>query len=343
MPRKPRIEYAGAIYHVTSRGDHGEAIIRDDQDRIRFIKTVADVCERTGWLIHAYVLMNNHYHLLIETPEANLVAGMKWLQGTYTIRYNARHYTYGHLFQGRYKALIMNPAEDGYMRRVSTYIHLNPVRAGLVAANPDSLIKYQWSSYSLYLASKGSRPIWLKTDMVLASLGINPDGYTAQHKYADYIESLLSQMATGKNQELEDDWKEIRHSWCLGDSAFRKQIIEKLDFILKGHDIQSYSGTEIEGHGEVMAEQLLQAIFAKLQLSEQLLATMPKGHNIKRIIAWALRKKTIVSNRWLSDKLYLGHPANIPNYVRSVEQTKDGKLLSLRRQIESYLNPRTDP
>ena len=108
MARPLRIEYAGAVYHVMARGNQGHAIFRDDEDRQRFLETLGEACEKTGWWVHAYVLMGNHYHLLVETPEGNLVAGMKWLQGTYTQRYNGRHEVFGHLFQGRYKAVVID-------------------------------------------------------------------------------------------------------------------------------------------------------------------------------------------------------------------------------------------
>ena len=98
MPRKIRIEYPGAIYHVMSRGDHQEAIFRDAEDRARFLDTFGEACEKTGWRVHAYVLMGNHYHLLLETPEPNLSVGMKWFQSTYTQRFNSRHKVFGHLF-----------------------------------------------------------------------------------------------------------------------------------------------------------------------------------------------------------------------------------------------------
>jgi len=134
MARRPRIEFAGAFYHVTSRGDHGEAVYQDDEDRKRFLTCIGEVCGRTGWRIYAFVLMTNHYHLLLETPEPNLVAGMKWLQGTYTQRFNRRHNLGGHLFQGRYKALVIEDEESGYFLQISSYIYLNPIRAGLVRA-----------------------------------------------------------------------------------------------------------------------------------------------------------------------------------------------------------------
>jgi len=132
MPRKARIEYEGAIYHVMDRGDRLEAIYRDERDREIFLKTLGEVCERCGWKVHAYALMGNHYHLLLETPEANLSRGMRLLQGIYTIRHNARHRLRGHLFQGRYKAILVDGEDATYFRTVGDYIHLNPVRAGLL-------------------------------------------------------------------------------------------------------------------------------------------------------------------------------------------------------------------
>ena len=114
MARQIRIEYDGAAYHVLARGNQGQAIFADDLDRKVWLETLAEACEKTGWRIHAYVMMGHHYHVLVETPEGNLVAGMKWLQGTYTQRYNSRHSVFGHLFQGRYKALVVEGAAGNY-------------------------------------------------------------------------------------------------------------------------------------------------------------------------------------------------------------------------------------
>ena len=150
MARPLRIEYAGAVYHVMARGNQGRAIFRDDQDCRCFLDTVGEACEKTGWWIHAYVLMGNHYHLLVETPEGNLVAGMKWLQGTYTQRFNSRHEVFGHLYQGRYKAVIIDGSSPGYFEVVGTYIHLNPARAGLIGMGQEPLKRYRWSSYPWY-------------------------------------------------------------------------------------------------------------------------------------------------------------------------------------------------
>ncbi|MFV2044794.1 MAG: transposase, partial [Anaerolineales bacterium] len=143
MPRQVRIEFPGASYHVMCRGDHREAIFADDADRECFIETLGQAGKRAGWRIHAYVLMGNHYHLLVETPQANLVRGMTWFQTTYTVRYNARHKTSGHLYGGRYKAVLIEAADGGgaekadYFSTLLDYIHLNPVRAGLVKGAKD--------------------------------------------------------------------------------------------------------------------------------------------------------------------------------------------------------------
>src|ERR1043166_4581899 len=134
VPRALRIEYEGAIYHVMNRGDHREDIFRDDHDRSRFLSALGEACAKTQWQVHAYCLMRNHFHLVLETPQPNLVAGMKWLLGVYTKRFNIRHKLCGHLLAGRYKALIVDSSGNGYLRTVCDYVHLNPVRAKLVKA-----------------------------------------------------------------------------------------------------------------------------------------------------------------------------------------------------------------
>ena len=147
-----------------SRGNHGDLIFRDDSDREAFLKCLGQAAEKTGWLIHAYVLMGNHYHLLLETPRGNLVAGMKWLQGADTQRFNSRHKLWGHLLQGRYKALNVDGNDKSYFQTVATYIHLNPVRARIVLPDHQRLSTFRWSSYPHYLARPAKRPVWLSVE-----------------------------------------------------------------------------------------------------------------------------------------------------------------------------------
>jgi putative transposase len=131
MARPLRLEFSGAVYHVTARGDRREAIFLDDQDRQRFLGLLGREIGQQNWLLYAYCLMGNHYHLLLETPEANLARGMRRLNGVYTQGFNRRYGLSGHVLQGRYKAILVD--RDAYLLELSRYVVLNPVRAGLIA------------------------------------------------------------------------------------------------------------------------------------------------------------------------------------------------------------------
>lgn len=159
MARQLRIEYEGAFYHVTSRGNRREQIFWDDHDRLAFKKILTRTKERYGYLLHAYVLMDNHYHLLIETPHANIKQIMQNINTSYTVYVNRRHNRVGHLFQGRYKAFIVD--KESYLLELGRYLHLNPVRAGMVIMPGE----YQWSSYADYL--RGSKGMLTDTDDTL--------------------------------------------------------------------------------------------------------------------------------------------------------------------------------
>jgi putative transposase len=128
-PERSDARLSHGVNHLMNRGDRREPIFKDDLDRRRFLETLGEACGKTGWQVHAWCLMLNHFHLVIETPEANLVAGMKWFLGTYTSRFNRRHKLFGHLFSGRYKSLVVDGSGNGYLRTVCDYVHLNPVRA----------------------------------------------------------------------------------------------------------------------------------------------------------------------------------------------------------------------
>ena len=141
MSRPLRLEFAGALYHVTSRGNERKPIFRNESDFSTFIEVLNDVCDRYNWVIHAYCLMTNHYHLLIETPDANLSKGMRQLNGVYTQRFNRNYQRVGHLFQGRYKSILV--VKDSYLLELCRYIVLNPVRANGMVDHPS---EWQWSS-----------------------------------------------------------------------------------------------------------------------------------------------------------------------------------------------------
>ena len=188
MARKLRVEYPGAIYHLMNRGDRRESIFKDDEDRQRFLGTLGEACVKTGWQVHAYCLMSNHFHLVIETPQANLVRGMKWLLGVYTSRFNRRHKLFGHLFSGRYKSLIVGGSGSGYLKTVCDYVHLNPVRARLIG-EVQRLETYRWSSYPLYLRVPSRRPPWLRTDRLFGEWAVPTDSAAGRGMLAAQMEA----------------------------------------------------------------------------------------------------------------------------------------------------------
>src|SRR6266536_987146 len=187
MPRKLRVEYPGAIYHVINRGDRREAIFRDDADRKLFLATLGECCGKTDWQVHAWCLMLNHFHLVVETPRGNLVAGMRWFLGTYTSRFNRRHKLFGHLFSGRYKALIVDGSGNGYLKAVCDYVHLKLARANLLRSE-QPLREYAWSSYREYLKRPGKRPVWLRVDRLLGEHRIAKDSAVGRAQFESQME-----------------------------------------------------------------------------------------------------------------------------------------------------------
>jgi len=178
MARPLRIQYPGAVYHVTSRGNERRRIVRDDADCHKRLDWLRRTVETYGWRLHAFVLMPNHDHLFVETPEANLSAGMQFLNGSFTSYFNRRHRRAGHLFQGRFKGHLIQ--EEGYYLEVSRYIHLNPVRAKL-AARPE---QYRWSSFPGYQRARRALP-WVTYSSVLGEFGRDPG--PARRAYSRFV------------------------------------------------------------------------------------------------------------------------------------------------------------
>ena len=189
MARPLRIEYPGAFYHVTSRGNEKRDIFRSSQDRRKFLSYMESSVVRYGAIMHVWCLMSNHYHLLIETPAGNLSQIMRHINGAYTTYFNVKRKRAGHLFQGRYKAILIDA--NSYATELSRYIHLNPVRAGMVERPED----YPWSSYKSYIG-KSRVPEWQKTEFILGyfgstpSFGLNTSG-DAKINYMNFVEALL--------------------------------------------------------------------------------------------------------------------------------------------------------
>jgi putative transposase len=312
-----------------ARGNQGRKIFADDADRRRFLETLAGAVEKTGWWIHAYVLMGNHYHLLVETPEANLVAGMQWLQGTYTRRYNGRHQVFGHLFQGRYKAVVVEGKDPNYLQVVSTYIHLNPARAGLIRVGQELLKRYRWSSYPWYLSRQG--PAWLKREVVLGSLRLRPGD---RRGYEAYLEGRALELGNQAGRaELEAKWRALRRGWYLGAPAFLEKLADWLERAVKGRRRESQAGLARTAHDTAAAEQWLSAGLKHWGLKAEKLGELGYGAPEKVVLAWWLRRRTTVSLRWVGERLQMGHYSRVSQAVSRANRKPARKLRRLMQAL----------
>ena len=207
MARPLRIEYPGAYYHVTSRGNERKAIFRDDQDREKFLDLLERAVEEFHLWLHCYVLMSNHYHLLLETPKGGLNRALRYLNGVYTQTFNRRHNRVGHLFQGRYKAILVD--KESYLLELSRYVHLNPWRL----KKSQDPFAYRWSSLAAYV-SRVAAPKWLTTTEVLS--------YFGSKGKRGYKEFVADRMQTG----VKTPWDEVKGQALIGSDEFVEEVAE---------------------------------------------------------------------------------------------------------------------
>lgn len=210
MSRPLRLEIAGGLYHVTSRGDRRENIYHDDTDRLQWLAILAQVCERYYWRIHVWCQMSNHYHLIIETVEGNLSAGMRQLNGVYTQDTNRRHHLSGHVFQGRYKAILVE--RDSYLLELSRYVVLNPVRAAMVKHAG----QWKWSSYQAMIGN-GPQPPWLHTDWLLSQFGSQRARQI--ERYIEFVQQGIRSPGV---------WQQLKGQVFLGGDEFVDAMTKRL-------------------------------------------------------------------------------------------------------------------
>ncbi len=226
MARPLRIEYAGAVYHVTSRGNERKPVFKSDDDRLKFLNILQHVNKRYNWICHAYCLMDNHYHLLIETPDGNLALGMRQLNGVYTQLFNKSYTRAGHLFQGRYKAILIQ--KDSHLLEVCRYVVLNPVRAKMVE-DPET---YKWSSYCATAGRESGHPA-LTTSWVLGQFSGKRG--IAEKEYRQFVRQGI-----GKSL-----WHEVRGQAILGEEDFGDVLV---DYLRKQQDIPEIARSQRYAH-----------------------------------------------------------------------------------------------
>ena len=341
MPRSIRIQHPGALYHVMARGNRRESIFRDDDDRRFFLKTFAETCEMTGWRVHAWVLMGNHYHLLIQTPEPNLVAGMQWLQNTYTRRFNIRHRLWGRLFGDRYKAVPVE-GEGFYYETLLDYIHLNPVRAALV--NPkagQSILDFPWSSVAGGIALlPGRRPPWLAAGEALGAFAC-PDTAAGRRKWVERLDQRARQeMAESCGipaaaPEADGRASTLRRGWYWGSQAFAERLLKLGEAVLKQKRGRTYRASlESRAHGEQEARRLLEAGIEAAGLAPGDLAKL-KGSDPRKIaIAQVIRSRTTVSMSWIAGHLSMRSAANASQQLRR----NPAAAKSLPKTLRTWIN-----
>jgi putative transposase len=290
-------------------------VFEADDDRKAFLSRLGEVCESHGWRVHAWVLMSNHFHLLLETPQANLVTGMKWLLGTFSQGWNRARKRRGHVFQGRYKSVPVSGTDsDPYnFRIVADYIHLNPARARLAGGKRGPLVGYPWSSLGAYV--KGRGPGWLVFDRVLRAFELVRDG-RGRRAYVAWLEARAANDGGAIDAEAT---KALKRGRYLGNDSFKdrlQDLVEKAGARVKGSGPARGDGP-LRDRGEKEAARLLSEGARELGLPRDLkgLAGLRKSDPAKVKLAALLRAHTSVSNEWIAVKLAMGHPGSVSRLV----------------------------
>jgi putative transposase len=301
MPRKPRIEYPGAVYHVLNRGNYRQDLFAIEGAGPSFEQTLFETCDRFGWQLYAYVLMSNHFHLCVKTKDGRLVSGMQWLQSSFANRFNKKVKDRGHVFQGRYKALLIEEGES--VLRVVNYIHLNPVRAGIETVK--TLRRYELSSFPKFFRRK--RPaclisrdwLWLAGDLKATAAGMR-----CYHRY-------LAMVAEEQADPRSALYGELCRGWYIGTKEGKKALVEDLE--------EGRLGTEglgkAAGYGPERAERLLERGLERLGKRSQDLETDLKLAEWKVVLAAWIRLQCGVSNRWFSEWMHMGSIYNVSKAV----------------------------
>ncbi|MFZ4116806.1 MAG: transposase [Chthoniobacterales bacterium] len=324
------MQYKRAYYHVMARGNRQELIFLNDHDRNSFLKTLDETYEMTGWRAHAWVLMRNHYHLFIQTPEANLVEGMKWFQNGYTRRFNVRHKAWGRLFGDRYKAILVEGKSRYYYETLLDYIHLNPVRAGFIRPeNQQSVLDYPWSSIAKgYSKPPSERQSWMACSDGLKSFGLldTVDGRREMIEHLDKRAIAESSVKCGipmMGSETNKRASHLQRGWYWGTEIFSQKMLLLLENSNEKQQCSTHRSTdEYQAHELQQAEKWLHNGLLQANLNMKDLSSLKGSHPTKVFLALFIRKKTTVSNTWLADQLKMKSASNVSQQIGRVHFEK---------------------
>jgi REP element-mobilizing transposase RayT len=308
MSRRVRLEYAGACYHVINRGNYRRDLFAGKGAAQSFQACLGEAVERFGWRVHAFVIMRNHFHLAAETPEPNLSLGMKWLQGTWAARFNRFRGEAGRPFQGRYRALHVEPGEA--LGEVAHYIHLNPVRAKVLPV--ERLLEYRWSSLP-WLVRK-PRSAWLVSGTVLAGSGGLADTPAGWRSYLGYLAVRAEESADAR----EAKFGRLSQGWALGSADFQADLLEQLSTTTGRETGFDLLGADRQAHQQVRSAQWERALRSAAKALGIQLDHLPakKSAAEKVRLAALMTQRTSVCNAWLADRLQMGVPGAVTQYVR---------------------------
>jgi REP element-mobilizing transposase RayT len=313
MARPLRIEFPGAVYHVTSRGNEKRRIFKSDRDRQAFLDFLGDGAKRFGWSITAWVLMTNHFHLVIQTPEPNLSRGMHWINGSYAGWFNRQHKRWGHLFGGRFKAFLID--KETYFAEVLRYVVLNPVRAGL-APRPE---KYRWSSYRA-TAGLEAAPEWL--DVSTALIPFAPDTQLAQVYYSEFVVAKI-----GSNECL---WDKAINGIYLGAEQWAKKMRRAVEAKPRSTDHPRAQ----RAVGRPKMHEVVAAVAHAAGVATSTIREV-RGGCLRRLVAWIGWHEGLVTLRTIAASLRLRSEGHISGLIRRCEKefATDTTLLGYLDQV----------
>ena len=317
MSRPLRIEYENAFYHVIARGERRDVIFTCPADKEKFLAKIGETAEKYQLLVHAYVLMDNHYHLLVETPRANLSQAMHYLNASYGNWFRRKYDIVGSVFQGRYKAILVE--KDEYLKVLSAYIHLNPVRAGIV----EEPSKYEYSSCRFY-TFKSKKPAFLRIDDLLGMFNGNRSEYRRFLKgYSEQDAEIDPELIYGKNA-------------LLGSEGFLRNVFKKIES--NGRGIDDREQPDVRDMSLVNADDIMEIMLVEMRIAEDSIWQRRRGNMYRKLLIYGLWQHTANSLKQIGEIMkmdYAAVSAMVRIFKREITQNKDSRKLAeqLAREV----------